>query len=539
MNERLKGILDRIRDFWAKYNKRQKSIIIATAVIVVLMIALVVWISTRPKWEVLVHCNNYNQVQEVQGILTEGGIAYNMGSDALTVSVQKKDLVNAKILVGSKDIQVEGYSLSDALSGSFTTTESDKAKKYRKYLEDKLSKDLTSFDNVKKASVTIKEADNNSVLLSKNEDTSVAVVITPSGSIDDIDGNSMAAFLKTVVGNSSTEKINIISTTGATIFSGDESSDSKGIGSVASQQKYTDAISATMKNAIKATLLKLPMYDDAQISLSLDINYNEVEEIVRRYEAQAGREEGLFSKSYESTSTGTTGAGGIPGTASNSDDTTYYIDNGDSTTSEVVVKEYQYLPDEIVTTTNKRPGEIIKSSSTISVVLHDNVVYTYEDVKAAGLLDDKSWEEFKASIPEYEAIEVPADVVSIVANGTGLDSSNVSILAYRVPFFVDKQEKANNTAFWIRIALIAAIVLLLAFMVIRSLRLVTVEETVPELSVEDMLQTTKDKVTITGNSVDDIDLQDKSDVRKAIEKFVDENPEAVALLLRNWLEDEW
>ena len=34
-------------------------------------------------------------------------------------------------------------------------------------------------------------------------------------------------------------------------------------------------------------------------------------------------------------------------------------------------------------------------------------------------------------------------------------------------------------------------------------------------------------------------MQDKSETRKAIEKFVDENPEAVALLLRNWLNDDW
>ena len=39
--------------------------------------------------------------------------------------------------------------------------------------------------------------------------------------------------------------------------------------------------------------------------------------------------------------------------------------------------------------------------------------------------------------------------------------------------------------------------------------------------------------------VDDIDMQEKSETRRAIEKFVDENPEAVALLLRNWLNDGW
>ena len=40
-------------------------------------------------------------------------------------------------------------------------------------------------------------------------------------------------------------------------------------------------------------------------------------------------------------------------------------------------------------------------------------------------------------------------------------------------------------------------------------------------------------------TVDEIDLQEKSETRKAIEKFVAENPEAVALLLRNWLNDDW
>ena len=35
------------------------------------------------------------------------------------------------------------------------------------------------------------------------------------------------------------------------------------------------------------------------------------------------------------------------------------------------------------------------------------------------------------------------------------------------------------------------------------------------------------------------ELADPKLSRKAIEKFVDENPEAVALLLRNWLNDDW
>ena len=39
--------------------------------------------------------------------------------------------------------------------------------------------------------------------------------------------------------------------------------------------------------------------------------------------------------------------------------------------------------------------------------------------------------------------------------------------------------------------------------------------------------------------VEDIELDEKSETRRLIEKLIEDNPEAVANLLRNWLNDEW
>ena len=103
--------------------------------------------------------------------------------------------------------------------------------------------------------------------------------------------------------------------------------------------------------------------------------------------------------------------------------------------------------------------------------------------------------------------------------------------------FFDKEvsDKSNP---WLIVQIIFAVLIagLLVFIIIRSTRPVAVEEVEPELSVEDMLATTKQQQQ---QAVEAIDLQDKSETRKAIEKFVDENPEAVALLLRNWLNEGW
>lgn len=76
---------------------------------------------------------------------------------------------------------------------------------------------------------------------------------------------------------------------------------------------------------------------------------------------------------------------------------------------------------------------------------------------------------------------------------------------------------------------------LLIFVFIRGTSPVKVTETEPELSVEDLLATTKENE----ENLEEIELSDKSETRKMIEKFVDENPEAVAMLLRNWINEDW
>ena len=54
-----------------------------------------------------------------------------------------------------------------------------------------------------------------------------------------------------------------------------------------------------------------------------------------------------------------------------------------------------------------------------------------------------------------------------------------------------------------------------------------------ELWVETLLQSNPEPV------LDDIEAEQSSETKKLIEKFVDENPEAVANLLRNWLNEGW
>ena len=76
---------------------------------------------------------------------------------------------------------------------------------------------------------------------------------------------------------------------------------------------------------------------------------------------------------------------------------------------------------------------------------------------------------------------------------------------------------------------------LLGYVVFRSTRTQQEEELEPEISVEGLLESTAN----AQEQLEDIGYNEKSDVRVMIEKFVDENPDAVAALLRNWLNEDW
>ena len=81
------------------------------------------------------------------------------------------------------------------------------------------------------------------------------------------------------------------------------------------------------------------------------------------------------------------------------------------------------------------------------------------------------------------------------------------------------------------------IFVLLGFVVFRSMR--KQEEQIPvpdEISVETLMDKTKETEE---EGLENIGFSEKSETRILIEQFVENNPEAAASLLRNWLNEEW
>jgi flagellar M-ring protein FliF len=229
--------------------------------------------------------------------------------------------------------------------------------------------------------------------------------------------------------------------------------------------------------------------------------------------------------------------GDIPGTDSNDDETDYMIDSNGTSYYTVDDTDTDYQNNELIEQITDQGGTIDVENSSVSVVGTRFVTYTEAQLQASGALDDITYEEYQQLNSEPTEETIDDSFISIVSNATGIPESAISFKSYVQPIYAVEETSKRSLSDVMQIVLAVLIFLLLGYVVFRSTRKTAVEELEPELSVESLLESTQ--MSEEDEALDNIGYSEKSETRLLIEKFVDENPEAAALLLRNWLNDEW
>ena len=285
---------------------------------------------------------------------------------------------------------------------------------------------------------------------------------------------------------------------------------------------------------MKRVLLGTNQYDNIEVASNLSLDFSSTEVTEHNYTPADGQAQGVLSSEDVFSSENTNSSGGVPGTDSNGEETTYEMQDSDSSSSTTSEERRTYLPNERVMSQSIPPGLIDYEQSSISVAAVTYNVQREEDIRSQGLLDGISWEEYKAANGERVSQPVDENIINMVSKATGIASENIAMVAYEEPLFIDKEGMNIGATDIIQVVLILIILGLLGFVVFRSMRSEKPVEQEEELSVEDLLQSTPSEGDL-GNVV----LEDMSDTRRMIEKFVDDNPEAVANLLRNWLNEDW
>lgn len=537
MQERIKEIPTRFVEFWKKYSSKQKTIIIAVICVVLFAIGLTAYFVSRPTWVQFQRFDNLEDANKMTSALTEEGIAYDASQDGKTIYVHKGDMTNALYTMSDNGLEDKGYTWDEAFDNSMSTTESEKSQKRVLALQSSIQKSLVEYSFIDDATVFIDIPDSTYSVLDEADDTSITACISVSEAkkkeLTEDTSVALASWLANAVGTD-VDHVIINDTEGNCVYNG-ATADSLGGTITGGTTEYCEKLRNTIADNVTKLLVKSG-YDDIQVGTQgVRFDMSKAETLSKTYSVAEGRERGYPTNFYSySSQGGSSGDGGEPGTASNDDDTDYFLQNSSSSTSLEIVKEQGLLTDETIENIKRETPAILYDESSLGIVALRYHEYNEEQLEADGTLDNMTFDEFIAQNSDRQAITLSAEELNNVALATGVDVNNISVMAYEVPKFVAKADTSKGLADYLMIILAVLIIALLIYVVIRGTAPVKVAEEEPELSVEQLLATTKEN-----QSIEDIEFSDKSETRRMIEKFVDENPEAVAQLLRNWLNDEW
>lgn len=528
--DKVKEILGKILEWWNKFTSKQKTAIVAVGAAAVLLLVVIVSLLTKEQYTLLKECESAAVSSEIVSVLEGADIKYKTTDDALRVLVATNQISQARLAIGSAGIISDAYGIDNVSSGGFSTTEADKQRRYIVYLESALMQDLKGFDAVRSATVKLHIPEKDGTLMAQNTPSSAAVKLDLNGTFTPENANAMAKYVALALGNDNTANILITDTAGNLLFSGEEDYSAMGIANNMLQlRQQAEAMVAT---DVKKVLIGTNQFGNIEVVSRLDIDYSSYEETVHRYYPEDGREDGMIIQQELSESENSGGSGGIPGTDSN-DEETYEFEDYQNSESSDSYSNTTYAPNELIRHILTNPGVINYGTSSVAITMLSYHEIKEEDAKRQGLLDGMSWDEYKAANATDEKMEVDADLYGIVSRATGIEQEKIAIVAYRVNTFVDKEGINVEWTTVLSVVLLLLILGLLAFVVLHSMRSRTETEETEELSVESLLQSAPDM------EVEDIELETKSETRKMIEKFVDDNPEAAANLLRNWLNEEW
>ncbi len=540
MPDRIKELLNSIVEWWKKFTKKQQMIIASSALVVLLAAVILTVVLTKPEMIVIKICENAKEASTVQKLLDDANIYNEVSENGLTFSIKKQDSAAANILLGSNAIVTEDDKLKELLSGSLSTTEADKAKLVKEYQENKIATVLETLENVEQANVMLDIPTDDGTLIASEKESFAEVFLTLDGEMSEEQALGLARMIATGLGNKTTDNISIMDSNLNLLYSGGmggELTTASGI-MTASQLSFQQKLENKVRGEIKNVLLGTGQYQSVEVGLNLPLNFDKSSTSRKEYDVADGRDEGYLRKDATFDEETTSGPAGVPGTDANGEDGNYMFQDGEQTQQTTSDSSREYNVNETITNTESGMGNILYDTASLGVTLRTYIKYDEDVLKNDGTLEGTTFEEYRAQIEGQGAQrqEVEADVIDVIAKATGIDAERISVIAYQEPLFIPSEGSGRTLSDYLDILLAVLIFALLGFVVFMSTRKEKAPELEPELSVETLLQTTKENEE---ENLEDIGFKEKSEARVLIEKFVEEKPEAVASLLRNWLNEDW
>ncbi|WP_202708791.1 flagellar basal-body MS-ring/collar protein FliF [Sporosalibacterium faouarense] len=508
---------NQLNEFWSGLDKGKKIKLGVSAALIILSITAIILFTTRTKYEELFSRSlTAKESALIVEKLDEMGIDWEEGEGFNSILVPSDMKSRVRMELAKEGFASDGLTMEEAFNDtSWTMTQSDKDRLYNQALSTNLANSISQIDGVASAKVYLYKPKEKGFVLD-NDEKATASVIIQKGIGASLTPNKILS-IQTTVANAvgmQPEDVSVVDDSGNLLSQADDNSNSFNLSEqYATQQSYQSWV----ENSIDEFLETVFGTGNVAVVSNVKINFDsEITNIVEFKPPVEGSDEGLIrslQQMEESTVNGVDG--GVAGTESNTEDTTDYVQQDDNLSKyESASKTINYELNEINKQISGAPGKI--ESITVAVLINQDSLVDGE------LTDDKKEE-----------------IVKLIYAATGLDTKSVEVHASK--FNDDNSliqtpngtEGGSNMPSAITIAILGVALLgagLLAGFFINRRR-----KSKEKVDLEKIIDERTDEMS----SLQDIKFdEEKSQFKSQINKFVDNKPDAVAQLLRSWLNED-
>lgn len=503
--ESLKKLQDQLIEYWISMDKKKKVKLISISAVILLSFTVLILMLTRTKYSVLYGDLSLKDMGEITTKLDEMDVKWKTGSNQKSIMIPEKMKSKVKIELATHGLPKDGYDYIDAFNDtSWTMTEYDKKQRMKLADRSKLASKISEIDGILSAEVFINEKESTNFVLENDDTKTTASIYIETRGKQPISLEKVNSIKHLVAGavTMKPEDVTVIDHDGRLLG---EQNENEIFGTDVFLIKQN--LETRISHSIIKFLENIVGFGNVDVMASVKINMDSQKTTIVEFAPPIeGNEEGLV-RSLEEVEEHILGgqAGGIPGAEENVEDY-QMIDDGSNRydkVSRIINNELNQINKEI----RQAPGQV--ESITVAVLIN-------KDALSDGEMTNEREKEF----------------TDLIYAATGLDTKQVQVKAESFNIKGDSEFGVKESSInWLYIVLsLLVILIILAIFIINSRR--------KTKKKSDDLEELLGEKAIIENEVEDLEFQaEESKMKSQIENFIDNKPESVAQLLRNWLNE--
>lgn len=514
-------------EFWKSLEKSQKTRLYITSAIVVLAVCISIFVLARPNRVTLFSSEDRKQVGEMVTILNDNKIWNSAEDDGTSIVINAKDNNKAQILLAQEGYPKAGMTFEDAISKiGISTTESDKKHIWKEQQVSDLAAKIRMLDNIDDATVSLATPES-SIFITEGQEqpkTTAYVMVKPKDQLTPKQVEGIVMLVSRSVEKLDPKYVTIVDGNG-NIINADTADDSINTANSQEEMRLKRERELEQKVLNYFSVGQFDNFDTLRVVANVILDFDKDKAQIKSITNPQGMDSGAIISSKTKDETVKNGtAFGEPGQAVNpgNAEAPSYV-TGDTGSSDYSNKEAEtnFGYDETLREQEKATGKLIQAESGLAISLWYGKKVTD---------DTKMTDEFINQVKQA------------ASTATGIPVKNISVnkLKMAQPEVIKKtlneiiRQMVTDYGFF---ALMLFLIIGLLIMAMPRKK----KELEPETAQTVVAAAGGPKFIVPelGEPIPEIELEERSEIKKQIDKFVKQKPDAVAQLLRNWLSDEW